>query len=68
MKDGYGKEYKDNKLIFEGIFIKGMKNGKGKEYNEKGEIIFEGEYFEAEEGQLWILFIKIFKFIYKLYL
>jgi len=36
-KNGYGKEYKDNRLKYEGEFLKGIRHGKGKEYydNEK---------------------------------
>ena len=26
-----------------------MKNGKGKEYNEKGDILFEGEYYDGKK-------------------
>ena len=33
----------DNKLIFEGQYLNGERNGKGKEYY-YGELIFEGEY------------------------
>ena len=42
-----GKEYiynpftKDTK-IFEGDYLNGKRNGKGKEYNEHGDLIFEG--------------------------
>ena len=32
------------KLKFEGFYKKGQKNGKGKEYDEDGNIIFEGEF------------------------
>ena len=42
---GYIKEnnYECTK-IFEGGYIYGLRNGKGKEYYSKGELIFEGEY------------------------
>ena len=45
-KNGFIKEYNlyTNALIFEGEGLKGEKNGKGKEYNENGYLIFEGEY------------------------
>ena len=33
-----------NKLIFEGEYLKGKKNGKGKEYYFNGKLKFEGEY------------------------
>ena len=35
-------------LEFEGEYLNGEKNGKGKEYNNIGEIIFEGEYLNGE--------------------
>ena len=40
---GYAQYY-NNKLIIEGDYIEGKVNGKGKEYDEKGQLIFEGEY------------------------
>ena len=54
-KKGICKEYYttfDGKhhLIFEGEFYDEQKNGKGKEYNEKGELLFEGEY---KNGLRW---------------
>ena len=45
-----GKEYGYNGrliLIFEGEYLKGKRNGKGKEYNEDGNLIFEGEYLNG---------------------
>ena len=41
---GKGKEYKsdNDKLLYEGEFLNGERNGKGKEYL-KGELVFEGE-------------------------
>ena len=43
-----GKEYNyKGKLIFEGEYLNGEKNGKGKEYY-KGKLIFEGEYLNGE--------------------
>jgi len=30
--------------MHEGEYLKGEKNGKGKEYNKEGKLIFEGEY------------------------
>ena len=52
IKDGKGhiKEYQnDNQLIFEGEFLYGEKNGKGKEYY-LDKIIFDGEY---KNGKKW---------------
>ena len=39
-------------LIFEGEYLNGLKNGKGKEYDWNGKIKFEGEYLNG---------LKIFK-------
>ena len=44
-----GKEYKGNKLIFEGEYLDGKRNGKGIEYNEEGNLIFEGEYINDKK-------------------
>ena len=47
-----GKEYyfDNDKLLFEGKYKNGERNGLGKEYNSKGKIIFEGEYLK---GKRW---------------
>ena len=37
-------------MIFEGEYKNGERNGKGKEYNNEGELMFEGEY---KEGNRW---------------
>ena len=42
--DGYGK------LTFEGEYINGERNGKGKEYYKNGKLLFEGEYLN---GRKW---------------
>ena len=44
--EGKGKIYNgySHKLIFEGEILNGKKNGKGKEYDEKGNIKYIGEY------------------------
>ena len=34
--------------MFEGEFLNEERNGKGKEYNTKGELIFEGEYLYSQ--------------------
>jgi len=46
---GKGAEYTQskNKLIFEGEYLNGKRNGKGKEYSENGEIKFEGKYLNG---------------------
>ena len=50
IKDGKGyiKEYDClGDLIFEGEYLNGERNGKGKEYN-FGKIVFEGEYLNGK--------------------
>ena len=49
--NGYGKECSliTYKLIFEGKYLKGKRNGKGIEYFENGRIKFQGEYFNGEK-------------------
>ena len=37
----------NDKLLFEGEYLNGKKNGKGKEYNEDGKLIFKGEYLNG---------------------
>ena len=37
-------------MIFEGEYLNGKRNGKGKEYYRNGESIFEGEYLN---GKRW---------------
>ena len=34
----------DSKLIFEGKYLNGRRNGEGKEFGINGKVIFEGEY------------------------
>jgi len=41
--------YNDN-LKFEGEYLDGERNGKGKEYDVDGKLKFEGEYFN---GKIW---------------
>ena len=49
-KNGIGKIYdlEADKLIFDGEYLNGKKNGKGKEYNIYGELEFEGEYLDGK--------------------
>jgi len=51
-KNGIGKEYimNTNILIFEGVYLKGKRNEKGKEYYRNGKLKFEGEYLN---GKIW---------------
>ena len=50
--NGYGKEYLSgsNKLIFEGKYLHGKRNGKGIEYFENGKKRFEGEYLKGKRN------------------
>ena len=52
-KNGKGKEYKDDKLIFEGEYLNYKKNGKGKEFKEN-KLIFEGDYLNGKRNGLGI--------------
>ena len=40
-----------SKLEFEGEYLNGERNGKGKEYNYNGDIIFEGEYYKNKKWE-----------------
>ena len=50
--DGKVKEYSlyNDQLIFEGEYLNGKRNGKGKEYDLAGELIFEGEYLNGKRN------------------
>ena len=56
---GRGKEYDgyNDILLFEGEYLNGKRNGKGKEYYEDGNLNFEGEYLNGEG--------KEYNFLYK---
>ena len=49
-----GKEYNgySGRLIYEGEFLNGKRNGKGKEYydNDDGKLLFEGEYLNGKRN------------------
>ena len=48
--EGFIEEYnKYDKLIFEGEYINGKRNGKGKEYNNNHNLIIEGEYLNGKK-------------------
>jgi len=51
IENGYGKEYElgTNRLIFEGEYINGKRNGIGKEFDD-GKLKFEGEYSNGERN------------------
>ena len=40
-------EKEKNKLEFEGEYLNGKKNGKGKSYDKNGKLYFEGEYLDG---------------------
>ena len=44
------KEFNKKKLIFEGEYINGEKCGKGKEYDDYGNLIYEGEYLNEKRN------------------
>ena len=50
--NGLVKEYDEkiwiDHLIYEGEYINGERNGKGKEYDIKNRIIYEGEYLKGK--------------------
>ena len=45
------KEYFNGQLIYDGEYKNNERNGKGKEYNKKGDIRFEGEYCNGKRGK-----------------
>ena len=50
IKNGNGlmREYEIGQLIFEGEYLNGERNGKGKEYGTNGLLYFEGEYLNGK--------------------
>ena len=52
LRNRKGKEYdiRNNILAFEGEYLNGKRNGKGKEYHLDGQLIFDGEY---SDGNKW---------------
>ena len=51
-----GKTYNayNNNVIYEGEFLNGEKNGKGKEYNGMGHLVFEGEFLHGKRNEYGI--------------
>ena len=45
--NGKGKEFDDDRLKYEGKYLNGRRNGKGKEYNDDENLIFEGFYLNG---------------------
>ena len=62
LKEGKGfiKEFSDfnGNLIFEGEYLNGKRNGKGKEYY-KRKLLFEGEYLNGKNGMEIYMIIQI---------
>ena len=50
-KNGFGKEYKLNTdiILFEGNYLNGKRNGKGKEFHQNGKIKFDGDYINGNK-------------------
>ena len=50
-KNGKGQEFslETNRLIFEGEYLNGKRNGKGKEYDRFGQLLFEGIYLNGKK-------------------
>ena len=50
--EGKGKEYNgyNDKLLFEGKYLNGKRNGEGYEYNDKGKLIFAGLYLNGKRN------------------
>ena len=48
-KDGFAKEFNghDRHLIYEGEYLNGKRNGKGKEYDDNNELIYVGNYLNG---------------------
>ena len=51
--------FSKNKLLYEGEYLNGKRNGKGKKYNSYGKIEFEGEYFN---DKMWNGVIKEYSY------
>ena len=49
--NGKTKEYDSysHRLLFEGLYSNGKRIGEGKEYNDDGNLIFEGEYLDGKK-------------------
>ena len=63
--NGKGKEFDYGRLIFEGEYVNGKRNGKGKKYNYHGRLIFEGVYLNGKKngkGKEYDSFSGILKF------
>ena len=45
-----GKEFYKGKLVYEGEYLEGIKNGKGKVYNIDGKLKYEGEFVNGKKS------------------
>ena len=45
----YGEDQETNIIIFEGEYINGIKNGKGKKYYDNGNLKFDGKYLNGKK-------------------
>ena len=43
-------DYWNGKLVFEGEYLNGKRNGKGKEYNYRGKLIYDGYYLDGKRN------------------
>ena len=62
-EDGTVKEYNsfNCQLIFEGEYLNGIRNGKGKEYYPNGKLKFEGEYLNGKRTGKGIKYDKVYE-------
>ena len=44
------REYEGGDLMFEGEYLNGKRNGKGKEYHHWGTLLYEGEYLNGKRN------------------
>jgi hypothetical protein len=44
LKNGYGKDFKDGLIWYDGTWKKGKRSGQGKLYNENGIIVYDGKW------------------------
>ena len=65
--NGYGKEYelKRMNILFQGYYLNGKRNGKGKEYDDFGKLIFIGEYLNGKKNGKGFEFNKEGKLIFE---
>ena len=47
---GINPDFENGNIEFEGEYLNGKRNGKGKEYYENGNIEFEGEYLDDKRN------------------